>query len=186
MSSELAPKSRQNRVQKKFGTHMLCSQALIHDCGPLVAAICPPKALSPGIYPQFPPSRDESGQNPKNALKICASLRCNLLKLSRARAIGVPTPCLLGVWVVGGGGGTHPAVTVGGTPHLLPSGFGLLRHGRDRSAVTVGGNPPCRHCGWGNPVATSTTSPHPTPHPLAIDHVAPPHPPPTRHRPRSP
>jgi len=154
MSSELAPKSRQNRVQKKFGTHMLCSQALIHDCGPLVAAICPPKALSPGIYPQFPPSRDESGQNPKNALKICASLRCNLLKLSRARAIGVPTLCLLGVWVVGGGGGTHPVVTVGGTPHLLPSGFGLLRRGRDRWAVTVGGNPP--------------------------------HPPPTRHRPRRP
>jgi len=83
MSSELAPKSRQNRVQKKFGTHMLCSQALIHDCGPLVAAICPPKALSLGIYPQFPPSGDESGQNPKNALKICASLRCNLLKYSR-------------------------------------------------------------------------------------------------------
>jgi len=82
MSSELAPKSRQNRVQKKFGTHMLCSQALIHDCGPLVAAICPPKALSLGIYPQFPPSGDESGQNPKNALKICASLRCNLLKYS--------------------------------------------------------------------------------------------------------
>ena len=83
MSSELAPKSRQNRVQKKFGTHMLCSQALIHDCGPLVAAICPPKALSLGIYPQFPPSGDESGQNPKNALKICASLRCNLLKYAR-------------------------------------------------------------------------------------------------------
>ena len=60
----------------------LCSQALIHDCGPLVAAICPPKALSLGIYPQFPPSGDESGQNPKNALKICASLRCNLLKYS--------------------------------------------------------------------------------------------------------
>ena len=62
---------------------MLCSQALIHDCGPLVAAICPPKALSLGIYPQFPPSGDESGQNPKNALKICASLRCNLLKYAR-------------------------------------------------------------------------------------------------------
>jgi len=38
----------------------------------------------------FPPSGDESGQNPKNALKICASLRCNLLKFAHGPH---PTVC---------------------------------------------------------------------------------------------
>ena len=97
-----------------------------------------------------------SGAYPKNALKICASLRCNLLKYARARArLVCQPPSLWGVWLVGGTPSCYP----------LDSGFWgiaalhrLSLWGDPHPAVTVGGTHPAVTVG-GHPVATSTTSP---------------------------
>jgi hypothetical protein len=122
-----------------------------------------PEGSITGHLPPVSPFSGRVGPKSEKCTENLCQLAVQLTKtLARARAIGVPTPCLLGVWVVGGGGGTHPAVTVGGSPQLLPSGFGLLRRRRDTSAVTVGGHPPCCHCG-GEPSCYRPRRPTPPP-----------------------
>ena len=131
MSSKLAPKSRQNRVQKKFGTHISAKtgKAMLSGANTRLRPACS-RDLSPegsitGHLPPVSPFWGRVGPKSEKCTENLCQLAVQLTKIHTHPA----RPCA-------NCSASRSAFTVGGNPQLLPSGSGLLKPRRETSTAS--------------------------------------------------